>query len=76
MTDKYLITVLPKNEVSDPQGEAILDSAHALGYPEIRSIRAGRSFLIETDGDPNRIAEISDKLLANPIVERFEVKAL
>lgn len=78
MTAKFLITVLPKPDVSDPQGEAILDSAHVLGFGEIASIRAGKSFLIEADGADAaaRIAEISDKLLANPIVERFEVKAL
>jgi phosphoribosylformylglycinamidine synthase len=75
---KVLVTVLPKDEVSDPQGEAIHDATSSLGFPEIRSVRAGRSFLLDCDAGVSdaRLRELSDKLLANPIVEKFSIEVL
>jgi len=75
---KYLVIILPKDEVLDPQGEVILDAAHSLGFKEIASIRAGKSFLVEINNgeDSGRLNEIADKLLSNPLVETFSIQAL
>ena len=43
------VTVLPKPEVADPQGEAIHDAAKSLGFTEITAVRAGKSFLLDVD---------------------------
>ncbi len=73
---KYLVTVLPKDEVSDPQGEVIHDACRTLGFGEVETVRAGKSFLVEvTDGTPEaRLKALADKVLINPIVERFLIE--
>lgn len=71
---KFLVTVLPKDEVADPQGETILEAARGLGFGEVRSVRAGRAFVIETAAeDEGRVRDLADRLLANPVVESFSV---
>lgn len=80
---KVLVTVLPKEEVSDPQGEAILAAARTLGFSEVTSVRAGRSFIVEVGSDTveqarleARLRALGDELLANPIVETFTITRL
>lgn len=73
---KILVTVLPKDEVSDPQGEAIHAAARTLGFAEVTGLRAGRCFLLEVaDGTgEDRIRALADGLLANPTVETFRIE--
>ncbi len=70
---KVLVNVFPKDEVSDPQGEAILAAAKSLKFGEVTGLRAGRCFVIEAeDGtSENRLRALADGLLANPTVETF-----
>lgn len=69
---KYLVTVLPRAEVADPQGETILEAARGLGFSDVRSVRAGRAFVVEAE-DESRVRDLADRLLANPVVESFTV---
>jgi phosphoribosylformylglycinamidine synthase subunit PurS len=76
------IFVSLKQGVLDPQGKAIERSLHALGYDEVREVRAGKYFELELEASSRddaelRIREICDKLLANPVIEdfRFEINA-
>jgi phosphoribosylformylglycinamidine synthase PurS subunit len=71
-----------KKGVLDPQGKAIEQSLHTLGYREVADVRLGK--LIDfrvADGSAeaitNRVHEMCDKLLANPVIEdyRFELVA-
>lgn len=73
---KILVTVLPKDEVSDPQGEAIHAAAKTLGFSEVKGLRAGRCFVLEVaDGTPEeRLRSLADGLLANPTVETFRIE--
>ena len=71
-----------KRGVLDPQGKAIERSLHALGYEEVREVRAGKYIELELDATSRdaaelRIREICDKLLANPVIEdfRYEMNA-
>jgi len=78
---KAKVTVKLKNGVLDPQGKAILNSAHALGFEEVRDVRVGKSFEIDLgSSDPKqakeRLAQLADKLLANTVIENFEVEIL
>jgi phosphoribosylformylglycinamidine synthase len=78
---KALVVVTPKPEVLDPQGKAIQRASASLGYDAIRSVRQGKVFEIELDaGDPARarelVEELCEKLLANPVIERYEITAL
>lgn len=78
---KAKVTVKLKNGVLDPQGKAILHSAHDLGFEEVQDVRVGKSFEVELGaGDPakakERLAQLSEKLLANTVIENFEVEIL
>ena len=69
--------VRPKEGILDPQGDAIARSLAGLGYPT-RGVRAGRVFdlelEVETAEEAERIArEIADRVLANDLIERFDV---
>jgi len=73
------IIVRPKSGVLDPQGKAIVHSLAELGFAGIRDIRVGKCFEIELEAagkDEARkvLDEISKKLLANTVIEDFEVE--
>lgn len=78
---KVRILVSFKESVLDPQGQTVKNALHTLGYHFIKDVRQGKIFEIELDGlsesDAQKvIPEISDKVLANPIIERFSWKIL
>lgn len=72
---KYIVVVRLKPSVLDPQGETVKRAVEHLGYTGVKSIRIGK--FIEIEGDENLtlndVKEISDRLLANPVIESFEV---
>jgi phosphoribosylformylglycinamidine synthase PurS subunit len=73
---KVRVLVSFKDSVLDPQGQTVKNALHTLGYRIIKDIRQGKVFEIDLDdkaeADINRIIpEISDKVLANPIIEKF-----
>jgi phosphoribosylformylglycinamidine synthase subunit PurS len=75
---KALVYVTLKPDVLDPQGEAIRKACASLGYGAVRSVRQGKLFEVELDaGRPEEarrlLAELSDKLLANPVIEDHRV---
>ena len=75
---KALVQVTLKPDVLDPQGKAIQNASASLGYDAIRSVRQGKLFEVELDADDetaarNLIAELSKKLLSNPVIEDFEI---
>lgn len=75
---KATVTVYPRREILDPQGKAIRDTLGRLGFEGIEDVRAGKSFEIElADGEPEaareRLDEMCRKLLANPVVEDYEI---
>jgi phosphoribosylformylglycinamidine synthase len=70
------ILVSFKDSVLDPQGQTVKNALHTLGYGYIRDVRQGRVFEIDLeDAAGNDVAkiipEIADKVLANPIIEKF-----
>lgn len=72
------VTVFPRRQILDPQGKAILQALHRLGFDQVRDVRAGKSFDIVLDdaGDGKAVAALeamAAKLLANPVVEDFTV---
>lgn len=74
---KSRIFVTLKNGVLDPQGKAIHHALEGLGFLGVRDVRAGR--LIEIEHDENvgkaELEEMSRKLLANMVIENFEIEA-
>ena len=69
---KARVLVRPKAGILDPQGAAVERALPALGFEGVREVRVGR--LIELDvADPSRLEEMCQRLLANPLIEDYEV---
>jgi phosphoribosylformylglycinamidine synthase subunit PurS len=73
---RVIVDVMLKPEILDPQGQAILGALTRMGYDGVRSVRQGKHFELELDGtvDETRIAEIAERLLANPVIEDFAIR--
>jgi phosphoribosylformylglycinamidine synthase PurS subunit len=75
---KALVHVTLKPDVLDPQGKAIQKASASLGHEAIRSVRQGKLFEVELDATDATAAralltELCKKLLANPVIENFEI---
>jgi len=78
-TNRTVVYVRLKEGVLDPQGTTIKRALDDMGYKGIEEIRSGKffeiSFTTENKKEASRlIHEISDKLLANPVIEDFKVE--
>ena len=78
---KARVTVRLKNGVLDPQGRAIADALHGLGFTEATNARVGKVIEIDLDEtDPvraeARVKDMAHKLLANPVTESWQVEIL
>jgi phosphoribosylformylglycinamidine synthase len=78
---KARVTVTLKPGVLDPQGKAIEGALKSLGISGVASVRQGKVFDIELDSvDAARaeaaLKEAADKLLANVIIENYQVEVL
>lgn len=65
--------IRPKEGILDPQGKAVERALPALGFGGVTHVRVGRLVELETD-DPDSLAELCEKLLANPLVEDYEIE--
>ena len=75
---KALVHVTLKADVLDPQGKAIRNACASLGYEGVEEVRQGKLFEIrltpQPGSDPRKLlAELCDKLLANPVIENYEI---
>jgi phosphoribosylformylglycinamidine synthase len=78
MTFTAHITIMPLKELLDPQGKAVLSGLANLGITAIKDVRIGKHITLQVQADSaeeaKTIAEdASRKLLANPVMEQFEV---
>jgi phosphoribosylformylglycinamidine synthase len=78
---KANIFVTLKEGVLDPQGDAVKRSLHVLQYDKVKEVRIGKFIEVWLEGaDKNKaiseLEEMSDKLLANPIIENYRVELL
>jgi phosphoribosylformylglycinamidine synthase len=66
---------MPKAEILDPQGQAIVGALGRLGHSGISDVRQGKRFELEVDDgvDDETLAEIADSLLANTVIEDWTV---
>lgn len=79
---KARVTVTLKTGILDPQGKAIEGALRALGIQGVASVRQGKMFEIELEGAADKAAaeallkQAADKLLANTVIENYDVKVL
>ena len=70
---KALVLIRPKAGILDPQGQAVERALPALGFAGVRDVRVGRLVELDVD-DPDRLPEMCEKLLANPLIEDYEIR--
>jgi phosphoribosylformylglycinamidine synthase PurS subunit len=78
MTFTAQVKVMPLKELLDPQGKAVLGGFQNLGLSNIREVRIGKNISLQIeaespDGARQIAEEAAGKLLANPVMEMFEI---
>jgi phosphoribosylformylglycinamidine synthase subunit PurS len=69
------VLIRPKAGILDPQGVAVERALPALGFAGVSNVHVGR--LVELDvEDPQQLQRMCEKLLANPLVEDYELELL
>ena len=75
---RIAVHIVPRRGILDPQGKAVADALHSLGFASVHDVRIGRHIVVDADADTARDAEarvraMCDKLLANPVTEDYEI---
>ncbi|MEB3904980.1 phosphoribosylformylglycinamidine synthase subunit PurS [Mycobacterium ulcerans] len=72
---RVVVNVMPKAEILDPQGQAIVGALGRLGHSGISDVRQGKRFELEIDDsvDDATLAEIAESLLANTVIEDWTI---
>ena len=75
---RVAVHVVPRRGLLDPQGKAVADALHTLGFGGVAAVHVGRHLVLELDaadeaGARNQTSQMCEKLLANPVTEDFEI---
>jgi phosphoribosylformylglycinamidine synthase PurS subunit len=75
---RVAVHIVPRRGILDPQGKAVADALHSLGFGAVRDVHVGRHIVIDVDAADATLAdraarEMCQRLLANPVTEDFEV---
>lgn len=78
---KVRILVSFKDSVLDPQGQTVKNALHTMGYAAVTDVRQGKVFELDLEGVTRKqaedlVPEISRRVLANPIIEKFDWEIL
>ncbi len=72
---KARVLIHPKEGILDPQGQAVERALPALGFEGTKNVRIGRLVELEVE-DTSRLHEMCERLLANPLIEDYEVQVV
>ncbi len=75
---RVIVDVMPKPEILDPQGKAVTGALRRLGFDGL-TVRQGKRFEVQVEGDLTderleQVREAAEKLLANTVIEAFDVR--
>ena len=78
MTYTVQVKVMPLKELLDPQGKAVMGGLSNLGLNNVQDVRIGKNITLQVDAATPDAAkliaeEAAKKLLANPVMEYFEI---
>ena len=78
---RYVVDVMPKREILDPQGKAVLGALPRLGFDGVVDVRQGKRFELEVDGEASEetlaeVRKMAETLLSNPVIEDFAVRVV
>lgn len=73
--------IIPRRGLLDPQGKAVADALHTLGFKSVEDVHVGRHVVLEVSATTATDAEkdvraMCERLLANPVTEDFEIAAV
>lgn len=76
---KVTVTINRRHEIADPEGTTVRRALHDLDYTEVEEVRMDRVIHMEVAGDDaavvkSRVEEMCRQVLANPVLEDFEVE--
>ena len=75
---RVAIHIVPRRGILDPQGKAVADALHHLGFPQVGDVRVGRYLIVDTEASSAEEARsaagaMCERLLANPVTEDYEI---
>lgn len=75
---RVVVEVMPKAEILDPQGQAIVGALPRLGFEGISDVRQGKRFELDVADDvsDDELEQIAERLLANTVIEEWKVVRL
>ena len=78
---RVVVDVMPKPEILDPQGKAVLGALPRLGFAGVADVRQGKRFELEVEGEATdevlgEVRKMAEMLLSNPVIEDFEVRVV
>ncbi|RCW47188.1 phosphoribosylformylglycinamidine synthase [Halopolyspora algeriensis] len=73
---RVVVDVMPKQEILDPQGQAVAGALPRLGFEGVSEVRQGKHFELEVADsvDDETLAKIAETMLANPVIEDWTVR--
>ncbi|MHB1462804.1 MAG: phosphoribosylformylglycinamidine synthase subunit PurS [Armatimonadota bacterium] len=80
MTYKVRVIVTLKPTLLDAQGRTVQEALNSLGWDNVHSARVGKVIELEIEDNgtavEQQVAEMCNKLLANPVVENYHIEVL
>ena len=78
---RVAVHVVPRQGLLDPQGKAVADALHSLGFGSVASVHVGRHLVLEVEATDEAAARdqtnrMCAQLLANPVTEDFEIASV
>ena len=72
---RVVVNVMPKAEIMDPQGQAVVRALGRIGVEGVADVRQGKRFEIEVSDEVTReqVEKMAEVLLANTVIEDFDV---
>ena len=72
---RVVVNVMPKAEILDPQGQAVVRALGRIGVEGVADVRQGKRFEIEVSDEVTReqVEKMAEVLLANTVIEDFDV---
>ena len=74
---RVVVTIMPRAETLDPQGQAVQGALHQLGFDALGDVRIGKRIVLEIAGDDpvGQAHAMCNSLLVNKLIEDYEVDA-
>ena len=76
---RVVVDVMPKPEILDPQGKAVLGALPRLGFTGVTDVRQGKRFELQVEGEATEevldsVHRMAATLLSNPVIETYSVR--